>query len=133
MKCEICKKVTEYLESHHIVPRSRGGSDDKSNLINLCTGCHGKAHDVSFSNKRGGLIKEGVLRCKDRDIEGKKWLENNQKLYEEKMIDLYEKDETEYGLIIGLIINGKFGSYDIMKYIKGHKVVIKTQMTFKIK
>tara|TARA_R110000772_G_C13003070_1_gene408454 strand:+ start:124 stop:519 length:396 start_codon:yes stop_codon:yes gene_type:complete len=129
MKCEICKKETEYFESHHIVPRSRGGSDDKSNLINLCINCHGKAHDVSFSNNRGGLIKEGVIKCKDNCKQGKNWLENNEKFYMDKMMDLYEKDEVKFGLILGLIENHKMDAYSIMKYVKGERVVIKTTIT----
>ncbi len=32
------------LELHHIVPRSRGGSHEASNLIQLCDGCHTAHH-----------------------------------------------------------------------------------------
>ena len=32
----------EYLEVHHIVPRSRGGSDHPGNLKTLCPSCHRK-------------------------------------------------------------------------------------------
>ena len=52
MKCKICEKKTEFLESHHIIPKSRGGTDDKSNLIELCSKCHGLAHNVSFANEQ---------------------------------------------------------------------------------
>lgn len=31
-------------DSHHVVLRSRGGSDDPSNLIAACRYCHGKLH-----------------------------------------------------------------------------------------
>ena len=129
MKCESCKKETEYLESHHIVPKSRGGSDNKSNLINLCIECHSKAHDVSFSNNRGGLIKEGSIKAKEKNIEGKIWLQNNNELYQYKMMDLYEKDEVKYGMIMGLIHNGSMSAYSIMKYVKGERVIVKTQVT----
>ena len=50
-ECQICCKKEGYkhknnvpLETHHIVPRSQGGSDDPSNLITLCPTCHKKIH-----------------------------------------------------------------------------------------
>jgi hypothetical protein len=42
--CVACG-ASEHLDHHHLVPRSRGGSDHESNVITLCTVCHGKAHD----------------------------------------------------------------------------------------
>lgn len=35
---------------HHIVPLSRGGNDIPSNIVLLCTECHGKAHDITLRN-----------------------------------------------------------------------------------
>ncbi len=35
---------TRFLEVHHITPRSRGGSNDASNLITLCSACHRHTH-----------------------------------------------------------------------------------------
>lgn len=32
------------LHAHHIVPLSMGGSNMKSNLITLCSDCHGRVH-----------------------------------------------------------------------------------------
>ncbi len=40
-----------YLEVHHKVPRSAGGSNDESNLITLCSACHSFVH-----NRRSNLI-----------------------------------------------------------------------------
>lgn len=44
--CQECgKKVGLYFgqcEIHHIIPRSKGGTDDHSNLITLCKNCHRK-------------------------------------------------------------------------------------------
>lgn len=34
------------ITAHHIVPRSRGGSDHRSNLVDLCHGCHVQAHSI---------------------------------------------------------------------------------------
>ena len=131
MKCESCKKETDYLERHHIVPKSRGGSNDKSNLINLCIECHSKAHDVDFNNKRGGLQKEGILKSIERVEQGEAWLSdpNNEKLVDDKLMELYKKDELKYGFIMGLIHYQKMNAYQIMKYIKNESVTIKTQIT----
>ncbi len=32
------------LETHHIRPKARGGTDTMSNLISLCDKCHAKKH-----------------------------------------------------------------------------------------
>lgn len=45
--CELCLKygrLTPVEEVHHIVPVSRGGSNDFSNLMSLCKSCHTKLH-----------------------------------------------------------------------------------------
>nr|DAZ60398.1 MAG TPA: HNH endonuclease [Caudoviricetes sp.] len=45
--CEMCLKegrFTPVEEVHHIVPVSRGGSNDFSNLMSLCQSCHTKKH-----------------------------------------------------------------------------------------
>jgi len=34
-----------FLEIHHIVPRSRGGTHDPSNLVTLCSSCHRLWHE----------------------------------------------------------------------------------------
>lgn len=60
-KCFNCEKDGEHW--HHVVPKSRGGSDEPSNLVLLCLDCHSRAHDVSFKGDKG-LIKEAVQRTK---------------------------------------------------------------------
>jgi hypothetical protein len=42
-KCTRCKKLGK-IERHHIIYRSRGGSNDASNLVNLCQACHKYRH-----------------------------------------------------------------------------------------
>lgn len=39
---------TRFLEVHHVVPRSRGGSNDPENLTVFCSGCHRLAHERSL-------------------------------------------------------------------------------------
>ena len=33
-----------YLEVHHLIPLSKGGSDELSNVIALCPNCHRESH-----------------------------------------------------------------------------------------
>ena len=45
--CEMCLmdgRYTPVQEVHHIVPLSRGGTHDSSNLMSLCRSCHNKVH-----------------------------------------------------------------------------------------
>jgi 5-methylcytosine-specific restriction endonuclease McrA len=34
----------ETMEAHHVIPRGKGGSDDLSNLLAICFGCHRAEH-----------------------------------------------------------------------------------------
>jgi len=43
---------TRYLEIHHKIYRSRGGTNDPSNLTCLCSACHALTHE-----KRGFQVK----------------------------------------------------------------------------
>ena len=130
MKCSICSKKTEHLELHHIIPKSRGGSDDVSNLVKLCSGCHGLAHDVSFSNDRGGLIKESIGKNKKQNKVDREWLDKNQALVQDKMMDLYNRNEDKHILILLLLEEGKLTSSHIRRWVEFGKVSFKTSFTF---
>lgn len=65
-KCQCCGKKGCRLEVHHLLPRSRGGSDKLANLITLCSDCHHLAHSseeqlLEFQKKFGKKAK-GTLR-----------------------------------------------------------------------
>jgi 5-methylcytosine-specific restriction endonuclease McrA len=45
-RCQECGYY-KHLEVHHIIPKSKGGTDDPSNLITLCTRCHEKKHGIT--------------------------------------------------------------------------------------
>lgn len=45
--CQKCKKTKIPLQVHHIIFRSRGGSDRSENLITLCVKCHSDVHSKS--------------------------------------------------------------------------------------
>lgn len=58
--CEYCK--SDYaVDVHHIIFKSRGGSDLPINLIALCRECHNRAHssDSRTFRIKLQLVKEG--------------------------------------------------------------------------
>ncbi len=61
--CQYCKgkHKDSKLEVHHIVFRSRGGSDEESNLITLCHTCHKNLHSGNIIPKLSGKVK-GTLK-----------------------------------------------------------------------
>ena len=42
--CQLCKKKDGKFELHHIIPRSKGGTNKPNNLVLLHEGCHEKLH-----------------------------------------------------------------------------------------
>lgn len=57
--CKFCKgkHKDSKLEVHHIVFRSKGGSDEESNLITLCHTCHKDLHSGKIHPKLSGKAK----------------------------------------------------------------------------
>jgi len=130
MNCKICNTSSKHLENHHIIPKSRGGEDSESNLIKICSKCHGLAHDVSFSNDRGGLIKDSINRNKNIEIEAVKWMNKNPEIIENKMNNLYYEDVDKHMLMLFLLEKCKIKSSDFVKWCKNEKVTFKTSFTF---
>lgn len=58
--CALCSfDFWPVLHSHHILPRSAGGSDDKSNLVILCPTCHALVHHFISHHESYGSENEG--------------------------------------------------------------------------
>ena len=57
--CQYCKgkHKDSKLEVHHIIFRSKGGSDEESNLITLCHTCHKTLHSGKIKLKLNGKAK----------------------------------------------------------------------------
>lgn len=66
------------LHCHHIVPKSKGGSHDKSNLVTLCRDCHNRVHDqhipemsdVSNSQRQNAGSNKWVTRTTTNESSG---------------------------------------------------------------
>ncbi len=49
--CDYVCEDKSQIHSHHIKPKALGGSNDRSNLINLCPNCHdGRIYIPEMSN-----------------------------------------------------------------------------------
>ena len=46
-RCALCDS-TKYLQIHHVVKRSLGGTNSPHNLICLCSDCHALAHGMDL-------------------------------------------------------------------------------------
>lgn len=62
--------VSSQLHIHHIIPRHLGGSDDPSNLITLCAGCHAVRHPtLQVSLSRSFIERWAFLLARIFDTE----------------------------------------------------------------
>lgn len=58
--CQLCEQNAPfkkqngepYLECHHIIPLSEGGSDTVNNTVALCANCHRKMHSLNLNKDR---------------------------------------------------------------------------------
>lgn len=57
--------VDGYVESHHVIPRCMGGTDDKNNLVNLTPEEHYLAHQLLVKMYPGhyGLVSAALYMC----------------------------------------------------------------------
>jgi len=43
--CKRCGLKNVFIETHHIIPKAKGGTNDPDNLVEICACCHRIAHD----------------------------------------------------------------------------------------
>lgn len=61
--CEYCNEASDFLEVHHIEPRSEGGPNTRTNLIALCPSCHRKADRGVYSRSElNYMVRENESR-----------------------------------------------------------------------
>ena len=83
----------EDLQRHHLVTRPEGGSNDPSNLITLCTGCHFKLHarQMNGTYNASRRTKAGLAAAKAR---GKKLGTFGKKLAKRNATAARARDKT---------------------------------------
>lgn len=85
------------LHAHHVVPKSQGGSHDKSNLISVCEDCHHAIHgdkEAPKGNNTGNVQKSGIDDVRDLQ----QFIESLHKLTQETnaLITIFaDPDESE--------------------------------------
>lgn len=57
--CQVCKKQNKILNTHHLLYKSKGGSDRADNLITVCIDCHS-----SENHKEGGILYDWMVKHK---------------------------------------------------------------------
>jgi hypothetical protein len=83
----------EYTESHHIIPKSMGGTNDKSNIVKLTARLHFLAHLMLFR----------AFRCKNTCFALKMFLDkcanqnqSNRKTINSKSFASFRKDHSNF-------------------------------------
>lgn len=59
-KCLLCSNEIEHY--HHIIPRSKGGSNSADNIVGLCLHCHNRVHTNEKANTKVREIKAGLVK-----------------------------------------------------------------------
>ena len=57
--CQVCKKKDKVLHTHHVLYKSKGGSDRAENLATVCDDCH--THE---NHQPGGILYEWMIKKK---------------------------------------------------------------------
>lgn len=55
--CALCDS-TKYLQIHHCIKRSQGGTNHPHNLITLCADCHALAHGIKLNDGWEATVEE---------------------------------------------------------------------------
>lgn len=119
-QCSNCNYVGD-THFHHIVPKSRGGSDAPSNLIEVCPPCHRAIHDAEFGGDRG-LIVHGISKRKLKDDDSNKWLSDHSDKIQDMLYDFAVYYDTN--VVADMMRFGTLYSYDLrtMIHTGKHKV-----------
>lgn len=76
--CRHCERHEDMrgvsLEVHHIVPRSRGGSHEKWNLVTMCRHCHDRVHNGNVKAPDEPLGYIGRLK---EEVKSFRWRQAN--------------------------------------------------------
>ena len=62
-ECFECGATADHNHNHHVVPKSKGGTQ----TVPLCEKCHGLVHDKDFMNV-SALTKAGIEKARSKGI-----------------------------------------------------------------
>lgn len=113
--CKTCKYTGKDTHIHHIIPKSLGGSDEDVNLIELCTVCHGKVHNVAFSGD-SGLIKKGINKTVKKRESVKSWLEDHEDVLHDILLDFHACEGTD--VVTELLFYNAINIEDLHTWLK---------------
>lgn len=104
-QCAICGNK-DFLEVHHITPKTSGGTDDYDNLILLCACCHSAIHHRAYNAATYRQIGES-LNCSvstvERAIKTICNLSFGDMVFKKNVIK--EKMENDFTITLGTEIN----------------------------
>ena len=69
--CQVCKMSPDVIEAHHIIPRSKHGTDTPENMICLCEKCHKKVQNELIKCPKIApklFVVSGVLNSVTKEI-----------------------------------------------------------------
>ena len=81
-----------YGETHHIIPKSLGGSDDKINLVKLSAREHYIAHALLWKMKFPGIYHAKMVYAFNTFIHGFKTKEHKTYTFSSRMYESFKKD-----------------------------------------
>ena len=130
--CQYCgrKPPEVILEVDHILPKSKGGGNEKINLITSCRKCNRSKHDKILKNiDRSEIIKNELDDLKEAEIQIKdyyKYLKRISKLKKEKnpIVSLISKVwDEESGGNSSLTEQGKKNVSNLLKRFSGDEII----------
>ena len=103
MKLEFCVACgsRDDLQHHHLVAKTRGGSDAEANRITLCTSCHDKLHEQRYGASKQSKTGLAARRARGASIGRPKKLMPDQREEALKRLDSGETKAAvarSYGL-----------------------------------
>lgn len=116
--CESCGERNDQTHLHHILPKSKGGTDKSNNLIEVCPPCHQKIHNVDFNGDKG-LIKIGIENLKQEFKEAAKFIDKNFDSIVNFCDDFYDEYDTE--ILHEMFRYEVLSSTDFVRILKGEK------------
>ena len=84
--CQKCKSTIKKLNTHHIIMRSKGGTDTIGNLITLCEDCHDDLHKEKF-----------VLNIKPKLFQYPQYLQQGKWYLLDKLKEKYQEVKVCFG------------------------------------